>query len=149
MTFNTIDFQILGLPSYLFVALSGGVITICLYIVLMFSKEYDISQSMKILFFSLIGMAVGAKLFGFITGVYRDIGLGKKITKDSIFDTGIVFYGGLFGLIGCYTLLLDKKQCILDKYAIDVLAVCIPFFIQLQGLDVSCQGAVMEKNIMG
>ena len=54
MTFNTIDFQILGLPSYLFVALSGGVITICLYIVLMFSKEYDISQSMKILFFSLI-----------------------------------------------------------------------------------------------
>lgn len=112
MTFNTIDFQILGLPSYLFVALSGGVITICLYIVLMFSKEYDISQSMKILFFSLIGMAVGAKLFGFITGVYRDIGLGKKITKDSIFDTGIVFYGGLFGLIGCYTLLLDKKQCI-------------------------------------
>lgn len=51
MTFNTIDFQILGLPSYLFVALSGGVITICLYIVLMFSKEYDISQSMKILFF--------------------------------------------------------------------------------------------------
>ena len=70
MTFNTIDFQILGLPSYLFVALSGGVITICLYIVLMFSKEYDISQSMKILFFSLIGMAVGAKLFGFITGVY-------------------------------------------------------------------------------
>ena len=53
MTFNTIDFQILGLPSYLFVALSGGVITICLYIVLMFSKEYDISQSMKILFFSL------------------------------------------------------------------------------------------------
>lgn len=30
MTFNTIDFQILGLPSYLFVALSGGVITICL-----------------------------------------------------------------------------------------------------------------------
>ena len=39
-------------------------------------------------------MALGAKGFGFLTGIYRNIGIGKPITLDALLDTGIVFYGG-------------------------------------------------------
>lgn len=59
----------------------------------MSSKRYDISQSMKILMFSLLGLALGAKIFGFLTGIYRNIGNGEKVTLETMLDTGIVFYG--------------------------------------------------------
>lgn len=95
---------------------------------LMSLKKYDISQGTKIFFISLCGMALGAKLFGFLTGIYRNIGIGKPITLDSLLDTGIVFYGGLFGLIITYSICLKSKRSNLDKRALDVLAVCIPFF---------------------
>ena len=52
-------------------------IAICTYIMLMASKRYELSDSMKTLLLSFIGMALGAKFFGFLTGIYRDIGLGK------------------------------------------------------------------------
>lgn len=128
ITFNTVNFRVFGIPAYLFCAIVGFVLTTCVYIMLMSSKKYDISQSIKILFISLCGMALGAKGFGFLTGIYRNIGIGKPITLDTLLDTGIVFYGGLFGLIITYLLCLKSKHCHLDEQSIDVLAVCIPLF---------------------
>lgn len=83
---------------------------------------------MKILFLSLAGMALGAKLFGYLTGIYRSIGLGNAITIDTLRDTGIVYYGGLLGLIAVYSICLKYKHCALDAHSLDVLAVCIPLF---------------------
>ena len=98
------NFQIFGIPAYFFCAFTGFVVTTSVYIVLMSSKRYDISQSMKILMFSLLGLALGAKIFGFLTGIYRNIGNGEKVTLETMLDTGIVFYGGLFGLLIVYIL---------------------------------------------
>lgn len=42
--------------------------------------------------FSLLGLALGAKIFGFLTGIYRNIGNGEKVTLETMLDTGIVFY---------------------------------------------------------
>lgn len=86
------NFQIFGIPAYFFCAFTGFVVTTSVYIVLMSSKRYDISQSMKILMFSLLGLALGAKIFGFLTGIYRNIGNGEKVTLETMLDTGIVFY---------------------------------------------------------
>ena len=52
-------------------------------------------------------------------------------------------------MIGCYTLLLDKKQCILDKYAIDVLAVCIPFFHSIARIGCFLSGCCYGKKYNG
>lgn len=128
ITFNTVSFRVFEIPAYFFCAFIGWVLATCIYIMLISSKKYDVSQSIKILFISLCGMALGAKGFGFLTGIYRNIGSGKPITLDALLDTGIVFYGGLFGLIATYSLCLKSKCCHLDKRAMDVLAVCIPFF---------------------
>ena len=70
-----------------------------------------------------------AKVFGCLSGIYRVVGIGEKITYDTIKDTGIVFYGGLFGLLLAYHLGLRTKMItIKESHAIDVLAVSIPLF---------------------
>jgi len=128
LEFNTIDFQVFGVPSYFFFALCGFVIATCAYIIFMASKDYDVTQSIKLLFPSFVGMAIGAKLFGILTGIYRSIGTNSPITLHSIYDTGIVFYGGLLGFLGTYFLCLRSRNCYLDHHAIDIVTVCIPLF---------------------
>lgn len=149
IAFDTIDFCVFGIPAYFFCAFCGFVITTCIYIMLMSSKKYDISQSMKILFISLGGMALGAKIFGYLTVIYRNIGLGKTITIDCLFDTGIVFYGGLLGLIVTYFFCLKTKHCILDVQAIDVLAVCIPLFHMIARIGCFLSGCCYGKIYKG
>lgn len=143
------NFRILGIPAYFFCAFIGFVIATCIYIVLMSSKKYDISQSTKILFLSLCGMALGAKGFGFLTGIYRNIGIDEPITLDTLLDTGIVFYGGLFGLIITYSLCLKSKHCNLDTQALNILAVCIPLFHAIARIGCFLSGCCFGKLYQG
>lgn len=126
--FNTIKFQILGVPSYFFFAFLGFVVSVCIYIILIATKKYDVTKYTLILFPSFIGMALGAKLFGILTGIYRDIGMGIPITMESLFDTGIVYYGGLAGFLITYYLCIRLQKYDLDLMIINVLAVCLPLF---------------------
>lgn len=116
---------------------------------LMSSKNYDLSQSIKTLFVSLVGMALGAKLCGYLTGIYRDIGLGNPITLDSVIDTGIVYYGGLLGLITTYYLCLQAKRCVLDVHSLDVLAVCFPLFHSIARIGCFLSGCCYGKIYQG
>lgn len=149
MIINTINVHILGMPIYFFCAFMAFVLTICMYIMLMASKKNDVSLSMKILFVSIVGLVLGARLFGIISGIYRDIGLNKNITLSSLKDTGIVFYGGLFGFITIYFWCLESKHCSLDRSAIDILAVCIPFFHSISRLGCFFSGCCYGKIYNG
>lgn len=149
ITFNSVNFRVFGIPAYFFCAFTGLVLTTCIYIVFMSSKKYDIAQSTKILFISLFGMGLGAKMFGFLTGIYRNIGIGKPITIDALLDTGIVFYGGLFGLIITYLLCLKSKRCNLDKQALNVLATCIPLFHAIARIGCFLSGCCYGKLYQG
>ena len=115
----------------------------------MYSKRYDISQSMKILMISLFGLVLGAKIFGFLTGIYRNIGTGEKVTLETMLDTGIVFYGGLLGLLIVYMLCLKSKRYCLDKYAVDILAVCIPLFHSIARIGCFLSGCCFGKIYEG
>lgn len=129
MTFDTTTFSIFGIPPYFFCAVIGLVAAVCLNIILVSSKKYCLQEHMKVLIISIMSMLVFAKLFGCVSGIYRAIGVGEKITFDTIKNTGIVFYGGLFGLLLAYHLCLKTKLItIKERYAIDVLAVSIPLF---------------------
>lgn len=129
MSFNTVGFDIFGIPPYFFCAVVGLVVAVCLNIILVASKRYCLQEYMKVLLISTMGMLVFAKLFGCLSGAYRAIGVGEAITIDTIKNTGIVFYGGLFGLlVGYYRGLNSKLITVKDPHAIDVLAVSIPLF---------------------
>lgn len=101
------------------------------------------------LFISLPGMAFGAKSFGFLTGIYRNIGIGNSITLGTLLDTGIVFYGGLFGLLISYSLCLKSNHCTLNRQALDVLAVCIPLFHSIARIGCFLSGCCYGRLYQG
>lgn len=124
--FNAVGFTIFHIPSYFFFSGIGFVVSICLFIVLIAEKKYSLQINMRILFITLIFVILSARLFGCLSGIYRDLGMGHDITWDGINQTGIVFYGGLVGLLVSYNNLSRAKQQ--EFYIMDILAVCIPLF---------------------
>lgn len=124
--FNAIGFTIFDIPGYFFFTGIGLVVSISVFIVLLAEKKYPLQKNMRILFVVAIFVILCARLFGCISGIYRDIGMGRNITWEGIKNTGIVFYGGLFGLLISYNVL--SKATKQDAHIMDVLAVCIPLF---------------------
>ena len=123
---NAVGFTIFDIPAYFFFTGIGLVISISIFIILMANRNYSPTTNIRILFAVTIIVILSARLFGCLSGIYRDIGLNREITWDSIKQTGIVFYGGLIGLLMSYRLLTRLlKQ---DYYILDILAVCIPLF---------------------
>lgn len=124
--FNAVGFTIFDIPGYFFFAGIGLVVSISVFIVLMAEKKYSLPKNMRIVFASAIMVILSARLFGCVSGIYRDVGLGYNITWDGVKNTGIVFYGGLIGFLVSYAIMARiSKQ---DIYIMDVLAVCIPLF---------------------
>lgn len=124
--FNAVGFTIFDIPGYFFFTGIGLVVSISGFIVLMAEKKYSLSKNIRIVFASAIIVILSARFLGCISGIYRDVGLGRDITWEGIKKTGIVFYGGLIGLLISYGIMARiSKQ---DLYIMDVLAVCIPLF---------------------
>lgn len=124
--FNAIGFTIFDIPGYFFFTGIGLVVSISVFIVLLTEKKYPLQKNMRILFLATIVVILCARLFGCISGIYRAIGVGYDITWEGIKNTGIVFYGGLLGLLISYNVL--SKVTKQNSYIMDVLAVCIPLF---------------------
>lgn len=129
MEFNSIGFRVFNIPSYFFCAFTGVVIATCSFIILLSSKKYNLQQHSKAFAISIIGLVISARMFGCFTGVYRALGNHEVITFDTIKNTGIVFYGGLIGMLVTYNICIRSKLITQKDYHIlDVLAVTFPLF---------------------
>lgn len=124
--FNTIGCTIFDIPGYFFFTGIGLVVSISIFIILVAEKKYSLPQNMKTLFLSTTFVILSARGFGYLSGIYRDIGMGYNVTWSGIKNTGIVFYGGLFGLLISYSMI--SKVFKQDIHIMDILAVCIPLF---------------------
>lgn len=129
MSLNSIGYTVFGIPAYFFCAFTGFVISTCVFMILIFYKGCDISSNIRAWLLSLIGLMLFARLFGCFTGIYRAIGMHEKITISTVVNTGVVFYGGLFGMLLTYYLCLKCKLVSKPDYHIlDILAVIFPLF---------------------
>lgn len=126
MIFNSICFQIFSIPAYLFCSCVGFTISVSMFILLLSKKGYSIKVNIRILGISIINLIIFAKIFGCFSGIYRAVGTQENVTLKTITNTGIVFYGGLFGLLSMYSLCLKKTNA--DKTVLNILAVIIPLF---------------------
>lgn len=127
-SFNTEGFNIWGIPPYLFCSCIATVVAICAFIILLSNKGYKIDPYLKCLSVAIGGLSIVARLFGCISGIYGAIGRNETITWETVKNTGIVFYGGLIGMLVTYRLMLLKVGDAAKDGTLDVLAVTIPLF---------------------
>ncbi len=103
-------------------AVFGAALLLCI------KREQNWVRQLFLMIGSLLGLVLGAKLFGILsyaTYLHRQ---GVPITFEKIvFNSGIVFYGGLLGYFGSFWLL---SKYLLPKRRIgrDIVAVTTPLF---------------------
>lgn len=120
--------RILEMPPYLFFIALGVLFSSVLFMLLSLKYGYNIPRYTKIFFLCGIGLFAGAKLFGFLTGLFIALANNEIITLNTFMNTGIVFYGGLIGFLLTFLLLCKVWNKKIDYGAIDIAVVCIPLF---------------------
>lgn len=124
--FNAVNFTIFDIPGYFFFTGVGLVVAVSTFIVFVSNKKYPLQVNMRILMVSILFLIVFARVFGGLSGIYRNVGMGEKINWDKIKNTGIVFYGGLLGFLISYKICIRRTKQ--DEHIMDLLAVIIPLF---------------------
>ena len=114
--------------TYSVMAALGILAVFGLTLLLCIKREQNWVRQLFLMIGSLLGLVLGAKLFGILsyaTYLHRQ---GVPITFQKIvFNSGIVFYGGLLGYLGTFWLL---SKFLLPKRRIgrDIVAVTTPLF---------------------
>jgi len=91
-------------------------------------RDQNWVRQLFIMIASLLGLLGGAKLFGAISYATRLIQLGEPVTIVRIFkESGIVFYGGLFGYLLTFWI-LSRFFLPRRRLGRDIVAVTIPLF---------------------
>jgi phosphatidylglycerol:prolipoprotein diacylglycerol transferase len=128
MAYDATATAIFDMPPYFFFYVTGTVFASSVFMLLLLKYHYSIPRYTKIFFFSAAGLLAGAKLFGFLTGLYRALANKEEITIYTFLNTGIVFYGGLTGFVLAFLLICRIWNKSINYGVVDIVAVCIPLF---------------------
>lgn len=126
--FDASHFLVFGIPSYIFFAVIGLVFALSLYPILLLIRNERADIYMPRALISLVFMIVGAKVLGIAVSVLNCIQNGVDITLDVLLQSGIVYYGGVFGLLFGMALLCKIKGKYIAPEVFDPIAVVIPLF---------------------
>lgn len=129
--FDTTKFDVAGLPSYMFFAGTGLMVVLALYPFLLLKRNCKIDVYMPRLLCSLPAIFIGAKLLGILLNVFKCIQSGEYLSKETFLQSGIVYYGGLIGIILTFFCLSKyKNKCdeLEVSNAFDSFVILIPLF---------------------
>lgn len=128
LAYDATTTKIFEIHPYFFFYVIGIVFASSLFILLLLKFGYNIPRYTRIFFFSAAGLLLGAKLFGFLTGLFRALANKEEITMNTFLNTGIVFYGWLIGFILALLLICMVWNKKIEYGVVDIAAVCIPLF---------------------
>lgn len=98
----TIDLQnnyIWGIPPYTFWACIGIVYSIIFFLFLLYRNNIKIERQLLICVMGIVGMMLGAKVFGCIKNIIIVLYYQQAITSEVIRNSGLIYYGGLIGFL--------------------------------------------------
>lgn len=139
------------IPSY--VVCSGiGLIVSYFVFSLYISGKDSYKQYMESFLLSLIGMILCARIFGILSQVIDMLcGKGELNIYKAIKNSGIVFYGGLFGFVYSFKILCNIKKCVFNEVR-NICAIVIPlfhFFGRIGCYFAGCCYGIVCENIFG
>ena len=121
-----LDLPLIGkIQSYALFAVIGFFVVSLLALYCVNKKRYDIAKFNRNHFISLIGLAIGMKLFGMISVLLNILWDGQKFDITKIINSGIVFYGGIIGYYITFKILERKHE---NNFIFDIMAFCFPLF---------------------
>lgn len=150
LEYNATTTKIFDMPPYGFFAVMGVVFSSSLFILLLLKYGYSIPIYTKISLLSGIGLLAGAKLFGFLAGLYIALTNRQSINLNTFANTGFVFYGALIGFLTAFLLICKKWHKHVDYRVIDLVAVCIPlclFWARLGCFSGGCCYGIEDHSI--
>ncbi len=123
-------YEIFGMPPYFFFSVLGGCISVCCYMVLLLISKIQLSKkNLFLCLFAVVGVFLGARFFGCLTNIAISLYKKEKIGIGVIYRAGLVFYGGLFGGLFFYWIVMRLFfQKNYHRELINSLAICIPLF---------------------
>ena len=130
--------------TYSVMAAIGILATFGMTLLLCVKREQNWVRQLFLMIGSLVGLIVGAKLFGVISYATYLARQGVPVTLEKVvFNSGIVFYGGLLGYLGTFWIL---SKFLLPKRRIgrDITAVTVPLFHGFARIGCYCGHAVVD-----
>ena len=114
--------------TYSVMAATGIMAVFIVSLILCIRREQNWVRQIFLMIGSLLGLLLGAKLFGILSYATYLAREGLEITFDKIvYSSGIVFYGGLLGYLGTFWL-LSKFFLIKRRIGRDIVAATVPLF---------------------
>lgn len=127
----TIDLQnnyIWGIPPYAFWIGIGLSCSVILFLYLLYDNEIKIDKQLLIYVCGIVGVIVGAKLFGVIKNFLLTLYNQEPLTVEILGSAGLVFYGGLLGFLLCTSIAILGMYRRLDMALINLIVITIPLF---------------------
>lgn len=128
MVINLQNNSIWGIPPYTFWAGIGLACSIIMFFYLLYDSKRIIDKQLFVFIWGIVGVLLGAKLFGCIKNLLVALYYDRPLTAEIIGSSGLVYYGGLTGFLLCSSgaiLVFYKKM---DAGLINLLAIVIPLF---------------------
>jgi len=128
MSFDATQFTVWGIPPYIFFVGIGTLFAFLVFNCFLLYERVDIGLGNKAVVLSIPFLLIGAKLFGIIASIYKDIKNNIPISFDTFFYSGIVFYGGLIFFVLAFLLFVKKYPKEKKIKIVNSLACAIPVF---------------------
>lgn len=128
MAWNATTATVMGIPPYLFFTGIGLLVAFIVFNILCLYKREECDTASWIVARSFIPMVVGAKAVGVIYNICTYIAYQKPFTLDILFNSAIVYYGGLIGFLAGILFFTRKLPLDRSRTVRDITAVCIPLF---------------------
>lgn len=127
----TIDLQnnyIWGIPPYAFWIGIGLSCSVILFFYLLYDNEIKIDKQPLIYVCGIVGVIVGAKLFGVIKNFLLTLYNQEPLTVEILGSAGLVFYGGLLGFLLFTSIAIFWMYRRFDMALINLIVITIPLF---------------------
>lgn len=146
---DTTQILIFGLPPYFVCAMIGFVVSISMLFILLLIKKIYVKIYLPSIIVSAIGIIVGSKIVGVLVNILDCVFWKSNFSSKTFINSGIVYYGGLFGFLLFFSISTNKFKDVYNKIVLNSIAVVIPLFHSIGRLGCFLGGCCYGKEYNG
>ena len=117
-----------GIPPYTFWMGIGVAISMLFFFYLLYENGIKIDKQLMIYIGGIVGVIVGARLFGCIKNLFLALYNHERVTIEIVTKAGLVYYGGLIGFLIGISVAICLIYQTFDFRLMNLIVITIPLF---------------------